>query len=129
MTTKRYRDLNPGDHIRLPKTEEFEVMSTTQKCSTCGVYLWSWILPHVCPPSWRVKIPEWRGSDDEDAVTVYAIDAEAAAEAAVENADEMNELAQDDGCVEAHVLVGDKWVVYVVSASYSVDYSAEPKED
>ena len=98
----------------------------TEKCPTCGVFLWTWKLPHVCPPAWKVRVPEWV---NDDCLTVYAIDAEAAAEKAVEDRDERGELAQNESSVEVMVLVGERWVIYNVTASYSVDYSAELKED
>ena len=51
------------------------------KCSTCG--RWGWQREHRCPPTWKGWVKDY-GDEEEDPDTVYATDAEDAAEKLVE---------------------------------------------
>lgn len=103
---------------------------TAHHCSVCRKLLFSYeVERHRCPPKWRVKIPEWLGEEDGDALDVYAIDAEAAAEEAVERRDEMQELAQAEESVRVLVLENGKWTAYRVRGYYSLSYTAEVDDE
>lgn len=95
-------------------------------CTTCGNYTWNVFgRPHVCPPKWLVVNDDW---DWSDAITVYAIDSETAAEKAAEMMDDNN----GEGASEHSFLVKrdgtDSEEAFEVSFDYSVDYRAYKKD-
>lgn len=62
-------------------------------CPTCK--RWRDMQYHKCPPRWEVLVPDYHGDDWEDAVTVFAHDAESAAE---EYADTMDSESDYEIC-------------------------------
>lgn len=79
----------------------------TPRCPTCKEWMWEWNAPHRCLPEFLVQMAEWHGEKLEDGSTVYAADAEDAAE---RFAREYNE----DG---DYALMNDTRVVRVAPAS------------
>lgn len=98
-------------------------------CPTCGGMMWGDNKTHTCRPQWEVRIPQW---DDDTITTVYAVDAEGAAEEVTEACNPEGDAV--DGPVRVLVRrVGTRdWQAFDVTAEASVVYSAEevdPEEE
>lgn len=79
------------------------------RCSKCGRFrdTFTGRMVHKCPPAWRVWCPVERGENEADAKTIFAFDAEAAAEEWAE---------QDDRYSAEYGIVGGSSVVVHVQA-------------
>ncbi len=76
-------------------------MSDYQRCKICGE--WGWFGKHACPPEWGWRTDDTHSEDDWS--TVYARDAEEAAEKAAEAYDEGDHPLLDTRRSQPHVVI------------------------
>ncbi len=99
-------------------------------CQICHEYTWA--ARHVCPPTWEC----YEADDPEERTTIYARDAEQAAEKYAEQTDLENEYnimeasTRDNEESEIVVVLADgKEERFLVSAEIVYQYSARLKKD
>lgn len=92
-------------------------MSDYKRCETCGHY--DYTRHHTCLPEWKCIID----GEQREARGYYA---EAAAEKAAEEYWENGDGCPSEGdTLEVHVTDGERVRKFSVTASYSINYSAE----
>lgn len=99
-------------------------------CKQCGKYMWVGSSPHVCPPRWLVWCPD-HGETESDARTIYAADAEGAAEewAEIDDRDSAEYCIVGGDEVTVHVRLDDDFAddevtAWVVTGESVPSYSA-----
>jgi len=106
--------------------EEERRMSSTW-CPNCQAYIWP-SGSHQCPPLWTVILPEY---DPDYEMKIYAVDAEAAAEKAVEqNEAESAEYYCLDGSEVPVIVRGGDGVEkrFIVTGEMVAEYYAKEVE-
>ena len=94
-------------------------------CRTCGA--WCISEYHKCPPQWQVLNRDYHGDDWGDSLTIYAHDAEEAAEKAAETIDDNGGDGPSEQTLVVRQLGETAETIFDVKFDYSVDYSAHAR--